>query len=77
MCANWLTARLHHIIATVHLPTLQSIDSTLVADPEIDLLGLFAADDADMDAICVRKTIYLPTPFMGSSWSATCRLLRH
>ena len=37
----------------------------MATNPEIDLLGPFTAYDTDMNSIHVRKTIYLPAPFMG------------
>ena len=58
-------ARLHQIGARLHVPVEQSIDTALTSDPELDLLGPFAADESDVEVICVSKTIYLPTPFVG------------
>ena len=55
----------------VHVPTLQAIDATLVSDPKLGLLGMFADDDTDVEAICIYNTIYLPAPFLGSSGSET------
>ena len=42
-----------------------AIDAAMDDDPNLDILGSFAADDADVDAIRVRKTIYLPFPLVG------------
>ena len=65
MCANWMTYRLHHIGITVHAPMAQEIDDALAADPDLYLMGQFVADDANLDSIHVRKTIYLAAPFVG------------
>ena len=65
VCANWLTARFHHIGITAHVPTAQAIDAALAANPKLDLLGPFFAEGADMDSIRVRNIIYLPDPFLG------------
>ena len=62
---------LNQIRATFHILMVQAIDAALDSNPELDLLGQFAADAADVNAIQVRKTIYLPAPFLGSSWSET------
>ena len=82
VCANWLMAKLHQIGAMVHVPMAQAIHVALSADPKTDLLGPFTTDDADVDAIHVQKTIYLPSPFTGiflerdlalvQAWSRLC-----
>lgn len=64
MCANWLTARLLQIGATVNIPMVQEIYTDLDADPKVDLLELFTTYDIDVDKIRIRKTIYFPSPFM-------------
>ena len=64
VCANWLTASLHQIGATVHVPVTQAIDAALAVNPNLDLLGPYTADNADVEATCVKKTIYLPAPFV-------------
>ena len=43
----------------------QAIDNALSANPELDLLGLSTKDNADIESIRVRKTIYLPAPYVG------------
>ena len=65
VCTNWLTSRLHQIGATVHVLRAQVIDAALASDLKLDLMGPFTMDDADMDAIHFRNTIYLPAPFLG------------
>ena len=65
MCTKWLTINLHQIGATVKFLMLQAIDAVLAAKPELDLLGPFAVDDADVKAIHIKKTIYLLAPFVG------------
>ena len=42
-----------------------AIDAALSLDPDADLLGPFTAADADVEPLHVRKTIYLPAPFVG------------
>ena len=64
-CANWPLASLHQIGATVHVSTDLAIDAPLAADLETDLLRPFSSTDADVDPLRVRKTIYIPTPFVG------------
>ena len=64
-CANWQTASLNQIRATVHVCVDLAIDAELAADPDIDLLGPFTSTDVDVEPLRVRKTIYLPAPFFG------------
>ena len=42
----------------------QEIDSTLSANPNLDLLGPFTTGDADVEATRVHKTMYLPALFV-------------
>ena len=65
MCANWLIVSLYQIDATVHVLKVQAIYAALASDPKLDLLGTFSVDDVNVDAICIRKTIYIPAPFAG------------
>ena len=65
MCANWLTASLHQINKMVHILTVQAINAALKVDPDLDLLGQFTIDNVYMEAIRVKKTISLPTLFVG------------
>ena len=55
----------HQIGAIVHVTTGQTIYTALVTDPELYLMGTFSAQSANVDDIRVRKTIYLPTSFVG------------
>ena len=48
----------------VHIPTNLSIDSAMASDLNTDLLGPFSSKFANVEPICVRKTIYLPAPYM-------------
>ena len=64
-CANWLAASLHKTGTAVYVLTLQAIDVALSADPKINLLEPFVSGDSDVEAICIRKTTYLPETFMG------------
>ena len=63
-CANWLSINLHQIGASLYVPATQSIDAALATNPDMDLLGLFTKEEADVEYICVRKTIYLPAPYL-------------
>ena len=56
---------LHHIGATIHVPASQTIDAVLATNTKLDLLGPFAADNIDVDAIHISNTIYLTSPFLG------------
>ena len=64
-CTNFQTSSLHQIGSTVHFLTYLAIDEALVRDTKTDLLGPFAITNADMEALRVQKTIYLPTPIVG------------
>ena len=82
MCANRLAASLHQIVTALHIPTMQAIHATLATSPNLGLLGMFVARDTAVEAICIHKTIYFPSPFMGNflehdimpveAWSCLC-----
>ena len=63
-CVNWLPASLHQIGSTVYFPTDLAIDTTLVSNLGADLLGPFTSTYANVEPLCIRKTIYLPAPFI-------------
>ena len=63
-CINWLPASLHQTGSTVYFPKDLAIDTTMVADPDADLLGPFKSTDANVEPLCIRKTICLPAPFI-------------
>ena len=46
----------------VYVLTEEAIDVALAGDPRVKLLGSFVADNDVVDAICIKKTIYLPAP---------------
>ena len=56
-CANWLTDSLHQIVTAVHVLTVQAIDYALADEPDIYLLGTFAARYAYVEEIHICKTI--------------------
>ena len=63
-CVNWLPESLHQIGSTVYSPTYLAIDTTLAADPHDNLLGTFTSMDENVEPLCIRKTIRLPTTFV-------------
>ena len=70
-CAICLVASLNQILTAVYFQTSQTIDATLVEDPELDLLGIFSP----MTHIWRKFAYAIPstflTPSWGSSWVAT------
>ena len=64
-CGKFPTASLHHIGSAIYLPTVESIDAAFVADPGAKLLGAFTVEDDRVNAIHIRKKIYLPVPCVG------------
>ena len=48
-----------------NVPTDLSIYFALTADPDTTLLRTFSSTYMDVEPLRVRKTIYLPTPFVG------------
>ena len=70
---NWLPARLHKIGSTVYFPSDLTIDTTLVSDLDSDLLGTFTSTYANVEPLCIRKTICLPAPFIETflTWDLT------
>ena len=61
---NWMPARIHQIGSTIYFPTDLAINTTLTADPNAKLLGPLTSIDANLEPLCIRKTIYLPAPFI-------------
>ena len=70
---NWLPASLHQIGSTVYFPTDLAIYTTLVSDPGADLLGTFNSTYANVEPLCIRKTICLPATFIENflTWDLT------
>ena len=65
ICTDCLTLSLHHIGATLYVPTSEAMESDLDTDPEVNILGSFIAEDVSVDYVFVRKKIYLPEPYVG------------
>ena len=64
-CANIKTSSLQQIDSMVHILKDLAIDADLAKDLDVDLLGPFTTVDTDVEPLRVRKTIYLPAPFVG------------
>ena len=62
---NWLINSIHQIGDSVYVVTAKVIESALSENLNLDLLGPLSADDSDMEVIRIKKTIYLPTPYVG------------
>ena len=41
------------------------IDTAIAEDPNLKMLGTYAAGDAGVESICCRKTVYVPAPYVG------------
>ena len=54
MCANWLTARLLQIGATVNIPMVQEIYTDLDVDPKVDLLEPFTTYNPDWLSVSIN-----------------------
>ena len=52
--------------STVYVLNDLDIDAALELDPDTDLLGPFTTANSGVEPLCIRKTIYLPTPFVGN-----------
>ena len=61
---NWLLTSLNQKGSTVYFPTELAIYTTLTADPHTNLLGHFTSMDANVEPLCIRNTICLPTTFI-------------
>ena len=42
-----------------------AIDTVQADNPDTDLLGPFYSTDTNVEPLLIRKTIYLPAPFVG------------
>ena len=49
----------------VYVPSAAAIDTSLVGDANITLLGPYGAGDAGVEIIRCRKTVYVPAPYVG------------
>ena len=56
-CANFPSASLHQIRVTVYAPMNLAIYAVLASDPDTNLLGPFYLTEANVEPLCVRKTI--------------------
>ena len=61
---NWLLTSLNQKGSTVYFPTELAIYTTLTADPHTNLLGHFTSMNANVEPLCIRNTICLPTTFI-------------
>ena len=61
---QWDPAYLHLTLAVL-VPSPAVIDATLARDPDLKLLGPFGAEDAGVESIRCRKTVYIPAPYVG------------
>ena len=64
-CATFPPENLHQIEAMVYDPTDLDIDTALAANLDTNLLGTLYSMNVNMNPPRVRKTIYLPAPFVG------------
>ena len=62
--SNWDPTYLHPA-PTVHVPSAAVINTSLAGDPNLTLLGPYGAEDAGVETICCRKTVYVPAPYVG------------
>ena len=62
-CTNWPRANLRQIGYTVYVFTDLYINTALVVNPNVNLMGPFTSTDANVEPLCVHNKIYLPTPF--------------
>ena len=76
-CTNWPRANLRQIGYTVYVFTDLYINTALVVNPNVNLMGPFTSTDANVEPLCVHNKIYLPTPFSDSSLSGTSHPWRH
>ena len=54
-----------HLAPAVHVPSAAAIDTSLAGDPNLTLLGPYGAGDAGVESIQCRKTVYVPTHYVG------------
>ena len=64
-CTKWPPVSLHQILDLDHVPIYLYIGAALAADPDTDLLGAFSSTDTNVEPLRIRKTFYLPPPFVG------------
>ena len=48
-----------------YVPAESALDTTLAADATITLLGTYFQTNADVKAIKIRETVFIPSPFVG------------
>ena len=54
-----------HLAPSVYVPSVTAIDTSLAGNPTINLLVPYRAGDAGAEFIHCRKTVYVPTPYVG------------
>ena len=64
-----------HLAPAVYVTSAAAIDTFLVGDPNVTLLGPYGAGNAGTEIIHCRKTVYFPTPYVGLLLSADISLV--
>ena len=54
-----------HLAPAVYVPIAAAIDTYLVGNTNITLLGPYGAGDTGVEIIRCRKTVYVPAPYVG------------
>jgi len=60
----WLQEYFHQLNGQVRVGSRAAIDTALAGDPAAELLGPFAAVDADTELVRVRRTCFVPPAFV-------------
>jgi hypothetical protein len=60
----WDDACFNRAVA-VQTPTAANLDQLLAADPAAELVGPFAAGDADTESVTVRNAVFIPNRYMA------------
>jgi hypothetical protein len=60
----WDDACFNRTVA-VQTPTAANLDQLLAADPAAELVGPFAAGDADTESVTVRNAFFIPNRYMA------------
>ena len=60
----WLQEYFHQLNGQARVGTRAAIDTALAGDPAAELLGPFAAVDADTELVRVRRTCFVPPAFV-------------
>ena len=62
--AHWDPAYLH-LAAAVHVPSATAIDAVISGNAGLKMMGPYGAGDAGVESVRCRKTVYVPTPYVG------------